>query len=72
MTTLTETEIEVLKLVAKGMSNAQIALNRHVTEGTIKNELRYIFRILNAINRVSAVRIAIKQGTISLDDFLNE
>jgi DNA-binding NarL/FixJ family response regulator len=51
---LTSREIEVLKLVGKGMNNQEIAFLLHLTEGTIKNYVTRIFSQLNFRDRVGA------------------
>jgi LuxR family maltose regulon positive regulatory protein len=53
--TLTTREIEVLRLVALGRSNSQIAAELFVTVGTIKSHLHTIAGKLGASNRVEAV-----------------
>jgi predicted ATPase/DNA-binding CsgD family transcriptional regulator len=51
----TARELEVLKLVAEGMSNSEIGQKLHITQGTVKNHLRNIYAKLEADNRVKAV-----------------
>jgi DNA-binding NarL/FixJ family response regulator len=51
---LSPREIEVLKLVGKGMNNQEIALSLHLTEGTVKNYITRILSQLNFRDRVSA------------------
>jgi DNA-binding NarL/FixJ family response regulator len=41
-------EIEILKLIGKGKNNREIALDLHLTEGTVKNYVTNIFNYLNA------------------------
>lgn len=53
--TLTDAEIEILKLMARGFSNGQIASALHLTEGTVKTYLHLLNQKLNAHNRVHAV-----------------
>lgn len=60
--TLTNRQIEVLRELAKGLSNKQIARNLNVTEGTIKIHLASIFRVLKVANRTEALLIAQKMG----------
>ncbi len=52
---LTAREIEVLRLVARGRSNSQIATELFVTVGTVKSHLHTISGKLGAANRVEAV-----------------
>ena len=52
---LTAREAEVLRGLAAGKTNAQIALSLFVTEGTIKSHVKHILRKLGASNRTEAV-----------------
>lgn len=61
-TALTSRQIEVLRELAKGQSNKQIAKALEVTEGTVKIHLASIFRILKVNNRTEAVLVAQKMG----------
>jgi len=54
--------VEVLRELAKGQSNKQIAKALVVTEGTVKIHLAAIFRILKVNNRTEAVLVAQKMG----------
>jgi len=53
--TLTAREVEVLRLVAQGLSNRLIAERLSLTEGTVKSHLYHIFRKLNVSSRTAAV-----------------
>jgi two-component system nitrate/nitrite response regulator NarL len=55
---LTEREREVLALVARALSNRQIATKLNITEGTVKRHLRNIFGKLGAASRIDAVNKA--------------
>jgi len=59
---LTARQIEVLRELAKGQSNKQIANVLEVTEGTVKIHLAAVFRILKVNNRTEAVLVAQKMG----------
>lgn len=61
---LTEREIEVLRLVAEGYSNRQIAQLIHLAEGTVKNHLSSILVKLGARDRTNAVLRAIREGIL--------
>ena len=53
---LTSRQLQILPLLADGMPNKQIADALGVTEGTVKQHLKELFRRLNARNRTQAVR----------------
>jgi len=57
---LTQRELEILKMVSKGASNADIAEKLFVKEVTIKTHLNSIYKKLNVENRVQAVLLAIE------------
>ncbi len=63
---LSEREIEVLKLVAKGLSNLEIGRSLHISKSTVKTHLIHIFRKLNATDRTSAVTAAIEHKFIRI------
>jgi len=62
---LTNRQIEIIKCIAEGLSNKQIAYKLSLTEGTIKVHITVILKILNVKNRTSAVIEAAKRGYIS-------
>ena len=64
---LTPRETEILRYVAEGYLNKQIAAELNISEQTIKNHVTSILRKLNANARTEAVVIAIKRGIISVD-----
>lgn len=61
---LTSREKEILTLVAKGASNADIAQKLFVREVTVKTHLNSIYKKLNVDNRVQAVLLAIQTQII--------
>jgi two-component system, NarL family, response regulator DevR len=61
---LNEREVSILKLMAEGCTNRQIAAKLFVSEGTIKDQLQKIMDKLGATNRVSALYVAAKEGLI--------
>jgi DNA-binding NarL/FixJ family response regulator len=63
---LSEREIEVLRLIAAGNSNKQIADRLFVAEATIKSRISNILSKLRASDRAHAVTIALKRGIIEL------
>ncbi|PWU04985.1 MAG: DNA-binding response regulator [Terriglobia bacterium] len=63
---LSPREIEVLKLVAQGMGNKQIAYELHIAEDTAKNHIKSIFGKLGVQDRTQAATMAIQRGIIHL------
>lgn len=59
-------ETEILRSIAEGRSNKQIAAELDISEQTTKNHVTSILRKLNANARTEAVVIAIRQGIISV------
>lgn len=64
--TLTEREMEVLRLLAQGKSNKEIAAVLTVTERTAKFHVAAILGKLGATNRTEAVTLAVQRGLIAL------
>jgi DNA-binding NarL/FixJ family response regulator len=62
--TLTEREIEVLRLLAGGMTNKKIAATLRTAEGTVKNQVSSILTKMGATDRTVAVLTAIEFGII--------
>ncbi|HVE47549.1 MAG TPA: response regulator transcription factor [Acidimicrobiales bacterium] len=65
---LTNRELEVLRLVAKGMSNREIATDLYISENTVKNHVRNILEKLHLHNRMEAVIYAVKERLLDLRD----
>lgn len=65
---LTERELEVLKLVARGRSNREIADQLVVTEGTVRTHVSNILDKLHLASRTQATLYALREGLASLDD----
>jgi DNA-binding NarL/FixJ family response regulator len=63
---LTPGEVEVLRLIASGNANKQIADRLSITEETVKGRVKTIFSKLNANDRTHAATIALKRGIIEL------
>jgi len=62
---LSERELEVLRRVAKGRSNKEIAAEMHISQATVKTHLIHIYRKLDVNDRTSAVTVALERGVIS-------
>jgi DNA-binding NarL/FixJ family response regulator len=68
---LSERELEVLLMVARGMSNHQIAVSLHLSEATIKRHLANIYPRIGVSSRGEAVRKALSKKWISARDITN-
>lgn len=65
---LTERELEVLKLVAQGLSNEDIAGTLTISEGTVGKHVSNILNKLHLANRTQMALYALRKGLASLDD----
>lgn len=63
---LTERELEVLRLVATGMNNREIAKQLVISENTVKNHVRNILEKLQLHSRMEAVMYAVKEKLLDL------
>jgi NarL family two-component system response regulator LiaR len=65
---LTDREVEVLQLVAKGLTNQEIAHALVISERTVGNHIGSILRKLHLANRTQAALYALRQGLATLDN----
>ncbi len=65
---LSEREAEIMQLLAQGLSNADIARELFLSEGTVRNYTSTIFSKLGVNDRTQAVIAAFKHGLVSLDE----
>ena len=66
-TTLTDREVEVLKLVAQGLTNHEIADKLVLSEWTVRTHVRNILDKLHLANRTQAALYALKEGLADLE-----
>ena len=65
---LTEREMEILRLIAQGFSNADIAERLFLSEGTIRNYTKSLFKKLGVSARTQAAVVAIKNGLVKISE----
>jgi two-component system NarL family response regulator len=63
---LTERELEVLRLVAKGLNNREAAKELYISENTVKNHVRNILEKLQLHSRMEAVMYAVREKLLDL------
>ena len=66
-TELTPRELDVLRLLATGQSNKQIAAALFIAEGTVKTHVNALLRKLDAADRTGVVTLALKRGLLRLE-----
>jgi DNA-binding NarL/FixJ family response regulator len=65
---LTQRELDVLRLAARGRTNRAIGLELAISDRTVQGHLANIFGKLGVTTRTEAVLLAMKQGWIILDE----
>ncbi len=63
---LTAREIEILKLMAAGMANKQIAYRLHISEKTVRNHVSHMYEKLQIFDRSQAVLYAVRKGLVEV------
>jgi DNA-binding NarL/FixJ family response regulator len=62
---LTHRQIQLVSLVAKGLTNKEIAANLNLSEFTVKNHMRRILKLVDAQDRYEAVSAVRESGVLS-------
>ena len=65
---LTERELEVIRALARGMSDRQIARSLDISEKTVRNHTSNIYRKLHIFDRTQAVIYAVREGVIDVEE----
>jgi len=65
---LSDREREVLRLLARGLSNADIARQLHLSEGTVRNYVSAVLAKLDVSDRAQAAIMALRYGLVDLGD----
>ena len=63
---LTDRELEVLRLVAQGLNNREIAKQLFISENTVKNHVRNILEKLQLHSRMEAVMYAVREKLLDI------
>jgi DNA-binding NarL/FixJ family response regulator len=65
---LTARELEVIRALARGMSDSQIARSLDISEKTVRNHTSNIYRKLHVFDRTQAVIYAVREGVIDVEE----
>jgi DNA-binding NarL/FixJ family response regulator len=65
LTTLTQRELDVLRLITEGKRNKEIAAKLYLTEGTVKGYISAILQKLSVVDRTQAALYAVKHGLVA-------
>jgi DNA-binding NarL/FixJ family response regulator len=65
---LSERELDVLRLIGRGLSNAEIAQRLYLSEGTVRNYVSAILTKLEVADRTQAAVLALRAGLADLKE----
>lgn len=65
---LNEREVEILTLISRGYTNAEIAETIHLTEGTVRNYISALFSKLDVSDRTQAALLGLRYGLTDIND----
>jgi DNA-binding NarL/FixJ family response regulator len=65
---LTDRELDVFRLIAKGLSNSEIGRELYISDTTVKTHVTHVFQKLGLRDRVQAVVLAYRSGLFEGDD----
>ena len=65
---LSERELDILRLIARGLTNADIATRLFLSEGTVRNYVSQVLAKLGVADRTQAAVIALRHGLVELGD----
>ena len=65
---LTSRELEVLRLLTRGLTNREIASVFQISESTVKNHVNHLLAKLEVADRTEAVSLCLARGIVRLED----
>ena len=65
---LSERELDILRLIARGLTNADIAARLFLSEGTVRNYVSQVLSKLGVTDRTQAAVVALRHGLVELGD----
>ena len=63
---LTQREVEILRLLATGVANKQVAFRLKISDKTVRNHISHIYEKLNIFDRSQAVLYAVRKGIVEV------
>lgn len=65
---LSAREVQILRLVAKGLKNSEIGQELHISTNTVRNHINNMLEKLKSRDRAEALAIALKQGVVQIEE----